>query len=135
MSVPLVHGGSKPVVLFTVLFGSTLSLSSLYTLTERTRKSHAFINATRIISFASASILAIVPFSCRLLLVLTTIECLAFGIRSSINPMYRRNQVLLGSPPPISSSYFSLNGSSLELELGISVNARPVHVQNTKERE
>jgi len=33
------------------------------------------------------------------------------------------------------TSYFSLNGSSLELELCISVKARPVHVQNTKRRE
>ena len=32
-------------------------------------------------------------------------------------------------------SYFSLTGSSLGLELCITVKARPVHVQNTKGRE
>ena len=90
--------------MFIVAFESIPDLSSLYNLTERTRKSYAFINAARTISLALVSILAIITFSYRPLLVFSPIACLAFEIRSSIDPMYRRNQVLIGSPPPISSS-------------------------------
>jgi len=92
MSVLRVDTSSEPVVLFIVLFESTPGLSSLYNLTEQTRKSHGFINAARTISLASASILAMVTFSYRPLLVFLTIACLAFGIRSSIDPIYRRTR-------------------------------------------
>ena len=90
MSVMQVDTSSEPVVLFIVLFESTLRLSSVYNLTAQTLKSHSFITAIRTIALAYASILAIVTFSYPPFLVFSLIACMAFWIRSSIDPIYCR---------------------------------------------